>query len=88
MRATMRRMIAQGKSLVEIDSLYIEGCTSPGWYSKALVHDAVKNTPGSIQVNIYPYPDILPAISSRGEKYVKSSPNESANDNLLKLPLG
>ena len=88
MKATKRRMIAQGKSLIEIDSLYIEGCTSPGWYTKASVHNTVKDNPGSIQVNIYPYPDVLPAISSRGEKYVKSSPNENPNDNLLKLPLG
>lgn len=88
MKATKRRMIAQGKSLIEIDSLYIEGCTSPGWYTKASVHNTVKDNPGSIQVNIYPYPDVLPAVSSRGEKYVKSSPNENTNDNLLNLPLG
>ena len=88
MRATKRRMIDQGNTLIEIDSLYIEGGTQPGWYKKAYIHDTVKSKPGSIQVNIYPYPDVLPAISNKGEKYVKSSPNENTFDNLLKLPLG
>ena len=88
MRATKRKMIAQGNTLIEIDSLYIEGCTQPGWYTKSKVHDAVKSNPGSIQVDIYPYPDVIPAVSNQDEKYVKSSPNENTYDNLLKLPLG
>ena len=88
MRTTKRRMIAQGNTLIEIDSLYIEGCTQPGWYKKAVIHDSVTKNPGSIQVDIYPYPDVLPAVSGKGEKYVKSSPNENTYDNLLKLPLG
>ncbi len=32
------------------------------------------------------YPDLVPATSARGEKYVRSAPNDTPNDNLLKLP--
>ena len=34
----------------------------------------------------FPYPDVVPAVSSNGEKYVRSEPNDTVNDNLLKLP--
>nr|WP_296463230.1 DUF3892 domain-containing protein [uncultured Acetatifactor sp.] len=33
-----------------------------------------------------PYPNLYPALSSNGEKYVRSEPNDTPNDNLLKLP--
>ena len=72
--------------LLEIDSIYITGCQEDGYYKKASVHDYVKDNPGSIQVNIYPYPNVVPATSVNGEKYVKSSPNSSDKDNLLCLP--
>ena len=45
-----------------------------------------KKNPGSIRVFISPYPEIVPALSSRGEKYVRSEPNDSIFDNLLRLP--
>nr|WP_296488697.1 DUF3892 domain-containing protein [uncultured Acetatifactor sp.] len=32
------------------------------------------------------YPNLCPALSSNGEKYVRSEPNDTPNDNLLKLP--
>lgn len=70
----------------EIDQIYIEGCTEPGYYYKATVYDYVRQYPNSIQVNIYPYPDLVPALSSNGEKYVRSEPNDTPKDNLLKLP--
>lgn len=72
--------------LVEIDELYITGCTDPGYYKKSEVHDYVKNHPSSIKVNKYPYPALVSAISVNGEKYVRSSPNGSTSDNLLSLP--
>jgi len=46
----------------------------------------VTNFPRSIQVNRYPYPDLIPAMSKYYEKYVRSEPNDTENDNLLKLP--
>lgn len=56
------------------------------WKAKAVVHDMVKASPGSIKVNIASYPDLVPATSKNGEKYVRSEPNDSEHDNLLKLP--
>lgn len=69
-----------------IDEIYIEGCTNPGYFKKATLHDYLKNHPNSIFVNISPYPDLVPALSSTGEKYVRSEPNDTPFDNLLRLP--
>lgn len=73
------------QSVLEIDKIYITGCTNPGYFNKADVHDHLIKHPGSIQVNIYPYPNLIPAISSSGEKYVRSVPNGNTHDNLLDL---
>ena len=73
-------------SLLEIDSVYIEGCENPGFFKKAVLHDFLKNNPGAILVKIWPYPHVIPATSSSGEKYVRSSPNDYTHDNLLDLP--
>ena len=35
---------------------------------------------------IMPYPDLIPVVSSKGEKYVRSEPNDTPRDNLLRLP--
>ncbi len=56
------------------------------WKAKGVVHDIVKASPGAVQVNIAPYPDLVPATSMYGEKYVRSEPNDTEHDNLLKLP--
>jgi len=45
--------------------------------------NAIK-TGGIVPVSTYPY--LIPALSSKGEKYVRSEPDDSANDNLLQLP--
>ena len=74
------------QKLVEIDELYIEGCQNPGYFKKAVVHDYVKEHPGSIKVQRYPYPDVIDAVSVNDEKYVRSSPNDYTHDNLLDLP--
>ena len=72
--------------LVEIDQLQIKGCTNPGYFKKATVHDYVKEHPGDIKVDRFPYPTIIDAVSSNNEKYVCSSPNDYTHDNLLDLP--
>ena len=72
--------------LLEIDEIYVEGCTNPGFFKKEVLHKYLTNHPGKIQVNIWPYPDVIPAVSSNGEKYVRSAPNEWTHDNLLDLP--
>lgn len=72
--------------LTEIDEVFIEGCTAPGFYKKEILHDHLKSHPGSIKVKISPYPELIPAISANYEKYVRSTPNEYIRDNLLNLP--
>ncbi|OUP62156.1 hypothetical protein B5F12_10950 [Pseudoflavonifractor sp. An176] len=74
------------RNLLEIDSVYIEGCTNPGFFKKDVLHDFLKENPGTIQVKISPYPNVISAISSKGEKYVRSTPNDYTHDNLLDLP--
>lgn len=89
MKATkikMRNGCYYSQSLLEIDSIYIEGCAEPGFYKKETLHDYVKNHKDSIQVNIYPFPSLVAATSVYGEKYVRSSPNGTQKDNLLNLP--
>lgn len=73
-------------NLLEIDSIYLTGCTEERYYEKDVLYDYLVKNPGSIQVNIYPYPNVIPATSANGEKYVKSAPNSSSIDNLLSLP--
>lgn len=89
MRATRIKMqlgCEHSNRTTEIAEIYIEGCDNPGYYKKSDIHDHLKSNPKSIQVNIAPYPDLLPALSAYGEKYVRSEPNDTPNDNLLKLP--
>ena len=73
-------------NLLEIDEIYLSGSSNDGFFKKAVVHDYLKTYPGTIQVDIYPYPNCIPATSIYGEKYVKSSPNSTQRDNLLNLP--
>ena len=73
-------------SLLEIDEIYLEGKYMNGFYKKGAVYDSLISSPHSIQVDHSPYPYLLPALSSRGEKYVRSEANDSTADNLLKLP--
>ena len=71
------------QKLTEIDQVYIDG---QGFIRKGLVYDYLKENPKTIKVNRYPYPEVIPALSSSGEKYVRSSPNDYEHDNLLDLP--
>lgn len=73
-------------NLQEIDKIYLEGCQEDGYYYKSAIYDFLKRNPNSIQVNIYPYPDLQPVVSQNGEKYVRSEPNYTGKDNLLNLP--
>lgn len=74
------------QSLTEIDSVYLSGHPSPGFYPKEDIHDVLLDHPNTIKVGIPPYPDVIPATSPYGEKYVKSAPNAYGYDNLLSLP--
>lgn len=82
----MKNGCQYSNSLIEIDEIYITGCSNPGYFKKAVLHDYVKKNPGSIQVDVWPNPDVVDAVSSNGEKYVRSKANAYGHDNLLSLP--
>lgn len=66
--------------------IYIEGDGFHAYYKKEYIHDLVKGNPDCIRVDQYPYPFLLPALSSRYKKYDRSEPSDTENDNLLRLP--
>lgn len=70
-------------SLTDIKEIFISGM---GWYKKEYLYNFLKQNPDSIKVNKYPYPSLIPAVSSKNEKYVRSTPNDLIRDNLLELP--
>ena len=82
----MKHGCANSNSTVEIAEIYVDASKNPGFFEKGALHDYLKTNPNSIQVNIPPYPNLVPAVSSGGEKYVRSEPNDTTHDNLLKLP--
>ena len=89
MYATKIKMMpgcGNSQKTVEIDEIYVEGCENPGFFKKATLHDHLTDHPGTIKVKISPYPNLIPAKSSRGEKYVRSAPDEYRHDDLLDLP--
>lgn len=67
----------------DIDQIYIRNC---GWIKKGELHDYLKRYPKSVMVNIPPYPRLIPAISSKKEKYVRSNPDPYKHDDLMDLP--
>lgn len=81
----MKPGCGSSNNLQEIDKIYLEGCKEDGYYYKSAIYDFLKRNPNSIQVNIYPYPNLQPAVSQNGEKYVRSEPNYTGKDNLLNL---
>lgn len=87
MKATkikMKSNCGYSRNVQDIDSIYIDAIGT--YWKKAEVYDYLKQFPKSIQVNIFPYPYLIPAISVLGEKYVRSEANDTVMDNLLKLP--
>ncbi|SCY83929.1 DUF3892 domain-containing protein [Lysinibacillus fusiformis] len=90
-KATKIRMHAgreESNSVLEIESIYLIGLSNQpdGFYSKESIHDFVKDTQNrSIHVNISPYPKLI-AATNGNQKYVRSAPNDTPEDNLLKLP--
>ncbi len=70
-------------NVMEIDEIFVTGF---GWKKKSFYYDYLSVHPGSIAVNIYPYPNLIKQLSVNNEKYVKSEPNQYGFDNLLDLP--
>lgn len=95
MKVTKIRMkpgCGSSSNLLEIDALYLTGfeknsSNKPGFYKKEGVYDYLVDNPGTIQVDVSPYPNVIPATGPTPdrEKYVKSSPNNTLKDNLLSL---
>lgn len=79
-------LCARSYALAENDEIFITGWPLHGYYKKGYLHDYIKLSPGSIKVNIWPYPALIPAVSGNGEKYVRSRPDATRRDNLLNLP--
>ena len=70
----------------DIDSIYLEGVTKPDFYKKETLHDFLVKNPDTITVNLGSHPNLEPAVSPKGTKYVRSESNNTEQDNLLKLP--
>ena len=71
---------------IEIDSIYLTGSDTNQLYKKATLYDHLKKHPDSIKVKDSFGPYLIPSLSSKDEKYVRSEPNDTTEDNLLKLP--
>ena len=82
----MKTYCKASMNLTEIEEIYITGNALNGYYKKEYLYTYLQMYPDSIKVNIYPYPNLVPAQSKYGEKYVRSQPNDTQTDNLLKLP--
>jgi hypothetical protein len=82
----MKPSCSSSNNLLEIDSIYLTGSGNERFYKKEDVHDHLIKQPGTIQVFIYPYPNVIPMISAKFEKYVKSTSDSITGDNLLRLP--
>ena len=75
--------VANQNTLMAIDSIYL---STYGWRKKEWVYDFLKNNTMNIHVGSINGPILIPCLSSDGEKYVKSFPNNETQDNLLNLP--
>lgn len=67
----------------DINFIYIDGFRT--YWKKVQVCDNFRFHPKLIQVNIVPYPSLIPIISVAGEKYVCLEVDNTTADNLLKL---
>lgn len=70
----------------EIYCIYIVKDLDPiGWFTKEAIHDFLElNQHTDIYVDIPPRPKLKPA-KNNSTRYVRSTSNNSPNDNLLKL---
>ena len=82
----MKPECGTSNNLLEIDEIYIEGAVEVRYYKKEAVHDAIKKGK-VIKVKLGNNPNLLADVHPTSkEKYVRSEPNDTQNDNLLKLP--
>lgn len=82
----MKPWCLNSQNPLEIESIFIEGANPEVFYPKDVIHDFLKQNPNTIRVKLNSQPFLIPALSIYGEKYVKSTPNDSLLDNLMNLP--
>ena len=76
---------SQSWSCQEIHSIKISGKHQSKFYLKEDIHDYLVNNGGTIKVDRYPYPNLIP-VNNGVTRYVRSEPNDTVDDNLLRLP--
>lgn len=59
--------------------------TDAGRYTRLEAHNKVKNSPGSIYVEVPGSKANLVPAEREGLKYVRTAPNDTKEDNLLKV---
>lgn len=79
----MKRNCGNSGDVQDIESIYMDQTGT--YWKKSEVYDYLQKFPKTITVNIFPYPYLIPAVSSQGEKYVRSVANSTSEDNLLML---
>lgn len=74
-------------NLLEIYSIYLIETKNDGFYKEINVHGYLMKDPGGIQVNIYPYSNLIPRTSPAPnyEKNLDPTSNNTKIDNLLSL---
>lgn len=88
MKIAMKKTAKNADDPLAIEQVYVVGNVyfKTGWYKTDFLHDYLKSNPGSIQVNLSPFPALSPAVGNRDEKFVVSAPDKGNRDSLLGLP--
>ena len=80
----MKRNCGNSGDVQDIEPIYMDQTGT--YWKKSEVYDYLQKFPKTSTVNIFPYPYLISAVSSQGEKYVRSVANSTSEDNLLMLP--
>ncbi|MCC8149337.1 DUF3892 domain-containing protein [Akkermansia sp.] len=84
---TVKQGCSYPTSVLEIDKIYLVGLNNERvLFDKEVVHEFVKK---GLIIRVYKepyYPKLIAVTGPKGEKYVRSEPNDTPNDNLLRLP--
>ena len=89
MKATKVKMISgfeNSNETPEIARIDIEDCDTRGLYTPAELYDIVKEKPGSVCVDIPPYPKLVPIKSKMHGNFVRAAKNRFEKDKLMDLP--
>ena len=73
-------------SLSDIQEIFLTGCLDERFYFSGTICGIVKTNPGSVQVDIESFPDVMAVLDANGREYICSQPDDSGVDFLLRLP--